>query len=93
MRSERKANWLWAKSETPGVYLRGRAEEEVILILRALRDTSKILISRNTRKLHSGIILENYSQKLYAEIILKVHRESCMTLGIYWTVVWAKVGR
>ena len=42
IRSEPEANSLLAKSDLPGVYLRGRAGEVVILILRAFQSTSKI---------------------------------------------------
>ena len=42
IRFEPEANSLLAKSDPPRVYLRGRAGEVVILILRAFRSTSKI---------------------------------------------------
>ena len=78
IRSEPEANSLLAKSDLPGVYLRGRAGEVVILISGAFRATSKIFSE------YSSV---NSSALLLGSSLGK--SESHRTQGIYQTVVWA----
>ena len=69
-----KSKSLLAKSDPPGVYLRGRAGEVVILILRAFRWTSKNILW----------IFSNKFSNYWA--VAPGNQESHRTLSIYRTV-------